>query len=45
LQDFVLDALVSFFSNGLGNDHYNKQLVDFRIQRLDKRLKKGDDRE
>lgn len=45
LQDFILDALINFFCKGIGNEHFNDNIIDFRIQRLDKRAKKGDDRE
>lgn len=31
LQDFVLEALVSFFCKGVGNTHFNQNLIDFRI--------------
>lgn len=31
LQDFVLDALISFFSKGLGNEHANDNIFDFKI--------------
>jgi ubiquinone/menaquinone biosynthesis C-methylase UbiE len=31
LQDFVLDALVSFFQKGMGNTHAETNTFDFRI--------------
>lgn len=31
LQDFVLDALISFFGKGVGNKHFEENLIDFRI--------------
>lgn len=31
LQDFILDALISFFSKGLGNNRYTENIIDFRI--------------
>lgn len=31
LQDFILDALISFFCKGVGNKHFNENLIDFRI--------------
>jgi ubiquinone/menaquinone biosynthesis C-methylase UbiE len=31
LQDFVLDALVSFFNKGLGNEAAGENIFDFRI--------------
>lgn len=45
LQDFILDALISFYMKGLGNEHYNSNIIDFRIQRMDRRLKKGESKE
>jgi ubiquinone/menaquinone biosynthesis C-methylase UbiE len=45
LQDFVLDALISFFGKGVGNKHFEGNLIDFRIQKLDKRWKKGEDKD
>jgi hypothetical protein len=44
LQDFVLDALLSYFNKGIGNKYFSENIIDFRIQRLDKRAKKGEDR-
>jgi len=32
----VLDALISFFSSGLGNDHYLDNIFEFRIQKIEK---------
>ena len=40
LQDFVLDALVSFFSKGLGNDHAESNIFEFRIQKIEKIVQK-----
>ncbi len=40
LQDFVLDALVSFFSKGLGNDHAEQNIFEFRIQKIEKVVQK-----
>lgn len=31
LQDFILDALINFFCKGVGNNHYNSNIIDFRI--------------
>ena len=31
LQDFVLDALISFFNKGVGNKYFNENIIDFRI--------------
>lgn len=31
LQDFVLDALITFFGKGVGNKHFEENLIDFRI--------------
>lgn len=42
LQDFVLDALVSFFSKGVGNKKYTENIIDFRIWKLDKHQKKAE---
>ncbi len=42
LQDFVLDALVSFFCKGVGNTHFTENITDFRIFKLDKHMKKGE---
>lgn len=39
LQDFVLDALVSFFCKGVGNKTFTSNITDFRIQRLEKNPK------
>ena len=36
LQDFVLDALVSFFSKGIGNWHHDDNIFEFRIQKIEK---------
>lgn len=40
LQDFVLKALVDFTNKGEGNTHYKTNLFDFRMQRVDKYLRK-----
>lgn len=42
LQDFILDALVSFFNKGIGNKRYTENIIDFRIQKLEKKLAKGE---
>ena len=31
LQDFILDALLSFFCKGIGNKHFSDNITDFRI--------------
>jgi ubiquinone/menaquinone biosynthesis C-methylase UbiE len=31
LQDFILDALISFFNKGFGNEHSKENTFDFRI--------------
>lgn len=31
LQDFVLDALITFFSKGFGNEHVSNNIFEFRI--------------
>jgi Methyltransferase domain len=36
LQDFVLDALITFFSKGIGNDHAEENIFEFRIQKIEK---------
>ena len=36
LQDFVLDALVSFFNTGIGNTFSAENTFDFRIQKIEK---------
>lgn len=36
LQDFILDALISFFNKGWGNDHSTNNTFDFRIQKIEK---------
>ena len=45
LQDFVLDALLSFYMKGFSNEHFNSNIIDFRIQRLDRRQKKGESKD
>ena len=40
LQDFVLDALVSFFQKGMGNSHAETNTFDFRIQKIEKLVHK-----
>ena len=36
LQDFVLDALVTFFQKGFGNNLVEDSIFDFRIQKIEK---------
>lgn len=36
LQDFVLDAIVSFFNKGLGNAHPDENIFEVRIQKVEK---------
>ena len=36
LQDFVLDALVHFFSTGLGNAHHDGNIFEVKIQKIEK---------
>lgn len=36
LQDFVLEALLGFFSKGIGNSKYSDLVIDFRIQKVEK---------
>lgn len=43
LQDFVLDALLAFFSRGIGNSHFSDNIVDFRIQKVEKIIQKSED--
>jgi hypothetical protein len=40
LQDFVLDALVSFFQKGMGNTFSETNTFDFRIQKIEKLVHK-----
>jgi len=40
LQDFVLDALVSFFNKGISNNHAETNTFDFRIQKIEKLVHK-----
>jgi hypothetical protein len=42
LQDFVLEALTAFFCKGVGNKSFTANITDFRIQKLDKHLKKSE---
>ncbi len=35
LQDFVLDALISYFNKGLGNIHAEDNIFDFKIQKIE----------
>ena len=39
LQDFVLDALISFFNKGIGNEHAHENIFDFRIQKVERFVK------
>lgn len=41
LQDFVLDALITFFSKGFGNEYAANNIFEFRIQKIDKLTQKA----
>lgn len=36
LQDFVLDALICYFSKGLGNTHFEDNIFEVKIQKIDR---------
>jgi ubiquinone/menaquinone biosynthesis C-methylase UbiE len=36
LQDFILDALITFFSKGIGNFHHDENIFEVRIQKIEK---------
>jgi hypothetical protein len=40
LQDFVLDALVTFFAKGVGNEHAETNIFEFRIQKIERFVQK-----
>jgi hypothetical protein len=36
LQDFLFEGLLNFFCHGTGNSHFRENILDFRIQRIEK---------
>lgn len=36
LQDFLFDGMINFFCHGTGNNYYRENILDFRVQRIEK---------
>lgn len=40
LQDFVLDAIISYFAKGFGNEHKEGNIFELKIQKIEKIVQK-----